>query len=68
MTRTDGAGGLTFDDRKRSVVGLEYKVDSDLYLTLGVARDSSLPANERSLLAKLNWGFSKTPVLSSAPK
>lgn len=55
--------GFSFDKRKRSVLGLEYKIDTDMYLTLGVARDTGADAKNQSLLAKFNWGMSKTPVI-----
>lgn len=58
------ASGTDFRDRKRGLLGLEYKVDKDMYLTVGMARDTGLDADKQSVLAKLNWGFSKTPVLS----
>jgi hypothetical protein len=64
-TTTGATQGLAFNDRKRSVLGLEYKVSTDMYLTVGVARDTGLPAAEQSVLAKLNWGFSKAPVLAT---
>ncbi len=67
-TRADPSQGLVFADRKRSVLGLEYKVDADMYLTVGVARDTGLSGAEQSVLAKLNWGFSKAPVLSTAAR
>lgn len=57
------ASGSEFNDRKRAVLGLEYKIDKDLYLTLGVARDSGADPKKQSVLANLNWGFSKDPIL-----
>jgi hypothetical protein len=57
------ASGVEFDNRKRAVLGLEYKIDKDLYLTLGVARDSGATPQQQSVLASLNWGFSKEPVV-----
>lgn len=59
------ATGADFKDRKRALLGLEFRVDKDIYLTLGVARDTGLDVSKQSVLAKLNWGFSKTPVLIS---
>ncbi|HEY0818260.1 MAG TPA: hypothetical protein VGD46_05755 [Rhizobacter sp.] len=57
------ANSSEFKDRKRAVLGLEYKVDKDLYLTLGTARDTGVDAGTQSVLAKIHWGFTKEPAL-----
>ncbi|MDM4765268.1 hypothetical protein [Pelomonas sp. SE-A7] len=64
-TTSSRASGFAFVDRKRGVLGLEYKpfVKEDVYFTLGVARDTGLPAAQQQLLAKLHWGFGKSPTL-----
>lgn len=59
------ADGFEFHDRKRSVLGLEYKVDKDLYLTVGTARDSGADPATQSILAKIHWGFNKEQALQS---
>jgi hypothetical protein len=58
-------GELDFDNRKRGLLGLEYKVDKDVYLTIGIARDTGLDVSKQSVLAKLNFGISKTPAIFS---
>ena len=55
-------------NRIRSVVGLEYKLGNDMYLTLGVARDTGLDAAKQTALAKINWGFGGSPTLNFAAK
>lgn len=51
------------DDRKRSVVGMEYKLGDDTYLTLGVGKDSGVSEEQQSVISGLKWGFGKAPVL-----
>lgn len=58
------AAGFDFKDRKRSVLGLEFKLGSeDMYLTLGTARDTGLPEAKQSVLAQFHWGFGSSPTL-----
>lgn len=57
---------LEFNNIKRGVIGLEYRLEKDLYLTLGIAKDTGLDKDKQSMLAKLNWGFGKTPTLLSS--
>lgn len=64
VTASSGAVA-EFKNRKRALLGLEFRVDKDIYLTFGVAKDTGLDASKQSVLAKLNWGFSKAPVLVS---
>ncbi len=62
-TTQSRATGVEVAQRQRALLGLEYQVDKSLYLTLGVARDSGLDASKQSVLAKLNWGFGRSPTL-----
>ena len=57
------APGLRLDDRKRALLGLEYKVDDGMYLTLGVASDNQAGQSKRSMLANFNWGIAKSSVI-----
>lgn len=58
------AAGFDFKDRKRSILGLEFKLGSeDMYLTLGTARDTGLPEAKQSVLALFHWGFGSSPTL-----
>ena len=58
------AAGFDFKDRKRSIIGLEFKLGSeDMYLTLGTARDTGLPEAKQSVLAQFHWGFGSSPTL-----
>jgi hypothetical protein len=58
------AAGFYFRDRKRSIIGLEFKLGSeDMYLTLGTARDTGLAEAKQSVLAQFNWGFGRSPTL-----
>lgn len=57
------ASGVSLKDRKRSLLGMEYKLGSDLYLTLGMARDSGNDESQQSVVSGLKWGFGKAPVL-----
>lgn len=57
------APGVSLDDRKRALLGLEYKVYKDMYLTLGVSSDSQVGQSKRSMLANFNWGISKSSVI-----
>ena len=58
------AAGVAFDDRRRSVLGLEFKLGKeDMYLTLGTARDTGLPRAQQSALARFHWGFGQQPTL-----
>ena len=52
-----------FDRRKRALLGLEYKIDKDIYLTVGTARDTGADKSKQSVLANINWGFAKEPVI-----
>lgn len=57
------ATAAAFNDRKRTLLGLEYKIDKDMYLTVGTARDTGADVKSQSVLARLHWGFGKEPVL-----
>ncbi|MGK5061270.1 hypothetical protein [Janthinobacterium sp. LB3P112] len=57
------APGLSLDDRKRALLGLEYKVADGMYLTLGVASDNQAGQSKRSMLANVNWGIAKSSVI-----
>lgn len=57
------AAGSSFTDRKRSAAGIEYKFKKDLYLTIGVAKDSGAPQSKQSVLGRLHWGFGEKPIL-----
>lgn len=58
------AAGFSFDERRRSVLGLEFKLGrEDMYLTLGTARDTGLPQAQQSALARFHWGFGQQPTL-----
>lgn len=59
------ASGFGFADRHRAVLGLQYRIASDLYLTAGVAHDTGAPAEQQSMLANLSWGFSQQSVLAA---
>ncbi|APA68081.1 hypothetical protein [Janthinobacterium sp. 1_2014MBL_MicDiv] len=57
------APGLILDDRKRALLGLEYKVADGMYLTLGVSSDRQAGQSKRSMLANVNWGIAKSSVI-----
>jgi len=57
------SASIDVKDRKRALLGLEYRVVDDLYLTVGVSRDTGADKTKQSVLANLNWGFGKEPVL-----
>lgn len=59
----NSAANVSIRDRKRALLGIEYKIANDLYLTVGTVRDSGAPAAQQSVLMNLNWGFGKEPVL-----
>lgn len=56
---TSKGEGIKLADHNRSILGMEYQLAKDAYLTLGAANDSYSSQSKRSLLANLNWGFSK---------
>lgn len=55
--------GRTIKDRKRGVLGFERKFRDDLYLTVGIAKDSGAPQDKTSVFGRLQWGFGDKPTL-----
>lgn len=63
--RTSKVAGLVDEQRKRTVVGLEYRIQKDLYLDIGIGSESGRRDGKNSgmVLASLKWGFGGKPIL-----
>lgn len=60
--------GIKLADHNRSILGMEYQVTKDAYLTLGVSNDNYNSQSKRSLIANLNWGISKDSSIFPSTK
>jgi hypothetical protein len=64
--RTSKIAGLVDERRQRTVVGLEYRLQKDLYIDFGIGSESGRRDGKNSgmALANLKWGFGGKPMLT----
>lgn len=55
------ATGHAFNDRKRSLIAYERRLQPDLYISVGFAHDSGAPKSQQAVLARIQWNFSDKP-------
>jgi hypothetical protein len=58
--------GFADERRRRTVVGVEYRIQKDLYLDFGIGSESGRRDGKNSglALANLKWGFGDKPILA----
>lgn len=64
--RTSKIAGLADEKRRRTVLGVEYRIQKDLYIDFGIGSESGRRDGKNSglALANLKWGFGSTPILA----
>ena len=64
--RRSRISGLADENRRRTVIGVEYRLKEDLYLSFGVSSETGRrDGNNTNLaLANLNWGFGDKAILA----
>lgn len=64
--RRSKVSGLEDERRRRWVLGFEYRIQKDLYISLGIGSENGRRDGKNSgmTLANLKWGFGGEPILA----